>query len=585
MSIKTSKRIALGVITALVFAPFAAIAPASAAGEELEARVNASAITASSVTTTPRVGTASYVKFGASLIALTAATGTTSDTVTFKAALTTIPSGGSVGVTSVLAANAVPAGTATAVAVGAGTAPTLTASSSLPKFEIVLAGDDLTAWSAQTLTYLGAFTFTPTKAGDYVMTIWNDANKDDIIQITETFQTVTVTVTGALGFSQSLSSSFINPDNATNATSDQEVRVSSAAGTNGANIQLTLKNTANGALGGLRVSADVTGPGLVNVVTGAAAAYADATTRASALTLAAGVSAASIHVTADGTSGTSTINIKIQDATTLATLGTFTETMYFFGTVATLQATANYTIARANATARGCSNATTCDRLDFDSTPFIEVVAKDANGNLVTGLTVTAVITDIQTISASAVTAVTSTAVAGPNNLTAGVSTDTKGLGYYNASITAPTTATSGSSTTVKYRTAVGTTNIDSNSITLTVGGSPSTNTLSFDKATYGMGEAMVITRSAVDSSGNPVFDGATAPAVIFNKGIGGTAPAAGIYVGGKLVTSATRPAVFAPSSYGEFEARMTGAVAGTTSAIVAKASVPAPAVPTVGAV
>ena len=115
---------------------------------------------------------------------------------------------------------------------------------------------------------------------------------------------------------------------------------------------MTVKDTSNTAKNGMRISAEVSGPGLVDVVTGATN-YADATVRADALTLGAAVSTAEIHVTADGTAGTSTITVKIQDPTTLATLATYTETMYFYGTVATLEATANFTVARASATERG----------------------------------------------------------------------------------------------------------------------------------------------------------------------------------------------------------------------------------------
>jgi hypothetical protein len=43
MSIKTSKRIALGVIASLVFAPFAAIAPASAAAGDVSTTITVDA--------------------------------------------------------------------------------------------------------------------------------------------------------------------------------------------------------------------------------------------------------------------------------------------------------------------------------------------------------------------------------------------------------------------------------------------------------------------------------------------------------------------------------------------------------------
>jgi len=264
-----------------------------------------------------------------------------------------------------------------------------------------------------------------------------------------------------------------------------------------------------------------------------------------------------------------TITIKVQDATTLATLGTYTETVYFYGTLATLEAKANYTIARANATERGCSNATTCDQLDFASTPFVQIVAKDSAGNLIPGLTVTAKIADAQVIQASTVTAVTSTAVAGAGALTAGVTTDLNGLGYYNASVAGTTTAASGSSTTITYESTIAgtTTVIKSNAVAIKIGGGVTTETITLDATSYAPGQPMLVTRTAKDSAGNPVYDGLASPAVSFTKAVGGTAPAADIYVGGvsASATSIAKSGVFAPVSRGEFKALATsGNAAGT---------------------
>jgi hypothetical protein len=174
-------------------------------------------------------------------------------------------------------------------------------------------------------------------------------------------------------------------------------------------------------------------------------------------------------VLADGATD-STITITIKDATTLATLGKFTETMYFYGTVATLTATKNYNVARANATERGCADATGCiSDGTLAETPFVTIVAKDSSGNLVPGAAlanaVTAKITDTAVIAASTVVAVTAKASA----TTAGVSTDANGLGYFNASVAGNIAATSGSKTTVVYRTllADGVTYVTSNMVVL----------------------------------------------------------------------------------------------------------------------
>jgi hypothetical protein len=137
----------------------------------------------------------------------------------------------------------------------------------------------------------------------------------------------------------------------------------------------------------------------------------------------------------------------------------------------------------------------------------------------------------------------------------------------------------SGDTATLTFRIAdpLGTAGIDylTTTVVVTVGGSRYKETVAFDKASYGMGEAMVITRTAVDKSGNKVADGSSAPAVVFNKAVGGTAPAAGFYVGGTLATSSSKPAVFAPTASGVFEARITGYNSATaTSAIIATATV-----------
>jgi len=109
--------------------------------------------------------------------------------------------------------------------------------------------------------------------------------------------------------------------------------------------------------------------------------------------------------------------------------------------------------------------------------------------------------------------------------------------------------------------------------VAFTIGGSVSTETITFDKTSYAPGEAMVVTITAKDSSGNPVYDGAASPAISFSKAVGGTAPAASVYSAGKKSTSATAPTVFAPAISGAFQALATsGNAAG--SAISASATV-----------
>ena len=57
----------------------------------------------------------------------------------------------------------------------------------------------------------------------------------------------------------------------------------------------------------------------------------------------------------------------------------------------------------------------------------------------------------------------------------------------------------------------------------VTLGGSVSTEVITLDKTSYDPSGYMVITVTAKDSSGNPVWDGATAPTLSSNKALGGT--------------------------------------------------------------
>jgi hypothetical protein len=150
------------------------------------------------------------------------------------------------------------------------------------------------------------------------------------------------------------------------------------------------------------------------------------------------------------------------------------------------------------------------------------------------------------------------------------------GAGYYNIQTQSASSAVSGGKATMTFRVVDpagdGTTYLTSD-VAFTIGGSVSTETISFDKTAYAPGEAMVVTLTAKDSSGNPVYDGAASPAVTFSKAVGGTTPTASIYVGGKKATSATAPTVFAPVIAGSFQALATsGNTAG--SAITASSSV-----------
>ncbi|MDA2984930.1 MAG: hypothetical protein O2896_03500, partial [Actinomycetota bacterium] len=325
-----------------------------------------------------------------------------------------------------------------------------------------------------------------------------------------------------------------------------------------ANILVTIKDVNNVALNQASLSATITGPGLMGLaVNGTTANTAQsgrvvATSSTSQLTNNAGV----ISVWSDGTSGTATITISS------GTVVLATKSIIFYGTVATLTATQNLKVARASAAGAelGCNDAG-CTWLTTATTPAVYIVAKDASGSVVPGLTVTALSNNSAVIISGSVVEDDATAGDGP--------------GYYNASVTSAPGGTSGASGTVVFRTLLSTgAYVSTEAITFTLGGTVATATLTLDKDSYQAGEAMVVTRTAKDSAGNPVYDGVASPAVLFSKAIGGTAPAAGEYSSGVSASSATRPTVFAPSTGGAFEARATFSFAGVSTQVTATATV-----------
>jgi len=212
----------------------------------------------------------------------------------------------------------------------------------------------------------------------------------------------------------------------------------------------------------------------------------------------------------------------------------------------------------------GPTFSTTVGTASATTDPAVIVEVKDANGNLTPA-----------TISVSS---------SNPNVVVPLTSADTfvdSGDGIYSGGTfarhyvyTTGSAGVSGQTSTLTFTHTLSTGATVTGSTVITLGGSPYTETISFDKATYAPGEAMIVTRKAVDSAGNAVYDNAVANAVTFNKAVGGSL-AASVYIGGTAYTTqASRPTVFAPATTGAFEARMTGKKAGATSAIVATATV-----------
>jgi len=365
-----------------------------------------------------------------------------------------------------------------------------------------------------------------------------------------TAATVVITWTSAAaGASTGFSTVFIGAGN-TCATVDASPAVTAAStsvGVNSANICITLKDTAGIAIVGQPITATIEGPGLMF---GAAATTTNTAGAARAVSLTAATmvtdSTAKINIAADGTSGTTTV--KVYQGTTLLA----TKTMYFYGTVATLTATQNLKVARAGSAGytlgtsdgTGLASAATTAAL----TPAVVIVAKDAAGVVVPGLTITGLSSDTTVISTSTVAQAVGTTS----------TTGAAGPGTYLASVASAVNGTSGKSATVTFRTLLSTgAYISAPALTFTLGGSlaTGTETISFDKTAYAPGEAMTVTVTAKDSAGNPVFDGSTSPTLTASKSVGGSLPS-GFYTSGTVKNTANT--LFAPALGGSFSVNAT---------------------------
>jgi hypothetical protein len=281
------------------------------------------------------------------------------------------------------------------------------------------------------------------------------------------------------------------------------------------------------------------------------------------------------YVYGDGTAGTGSLAVSVNGVVVK------TIALTFYGAPASIVVTPVYSIGRAGGYEQGVI---TTDAIGADvssgpifsttvltadeglaNDPAIIVEVKDANGNL------TPATISVSSSNPSVVVPLTSadTFVDSGDGIASG------GTFARHYKYTTGSGSVSGQTSTLTFTHTLSSGVAVSASTVISIGGAPYTEKLSFDKATYAPGEAMIITRTAVDSAGNPAYDNATANAVSFNKAIGGSGVAASWYEAGKAYTTqATRPTAFAPATSGAFEARMTGKVNGATAAIVATATV-----------
>jgi len=601
------KKVSAVAVASLAIGGFSPIAPANAG----TVTAVVTSISLKSSTTTPTQGVAMAVNFGAVIPAQSIAA---AENVRFQAAFTSVPTGGSTSIAATRGLNGVTANITTAgsiptyvenlggtsvVVAGGGLNLTVTAGTNTGN----VAGGTVTASAS---AGMGSFAFTPQKAGTYVMTVWQDgtATPDGLLNAAEVSQTISIVVAAATGLS--VSSSYLrlaraatravqnNPavSDTNFSTTEDAVPRSASIGADATvrtgigKVAVFLIN-ADGTAAGANHTVDcqVTGSGLC-VIDESGTANVTGGVRAFSFTNTGTKNVSVVHLITDGTAGTGTVTIAVTDSVSGTRTVIGTKSFSSFGAVKSLAvSTKNYTIGRAGyltgkaATARVATSEIGSATLDAttktvtsgtSTTPAFIVKATDSLGNAATAAA------DPTIVSSNAAAITGGTCVLDDGSAGTTYSSSTNGVGFYNCDFATAASATSGSKATLTIRivdpadaTLFITTTID-----VTVGGSISTEVLSLDKLSYATGEAMTVTRTAKDSSGNPVYDGAVAPAVTFTKAVGGTAPGASIYVGGTVSsTSAGVVSVYAPSTSGAFSALATSSNT-AKSALTAAATV-----------
>jgi hypothetical protein len=356
------------------------------------------------------------------------------------------------------------------------------------------------------------------------------------------------------------------------------------AGTAGSVIEVvTLNSDGSAAYQGNTVSATITGSGLITASTTApVAATALAVTgsaRTSNVVLTGSQNVAYIYVNADGTAGTGTVTVSVTNAITGVSTVVGTKIVTFYGSVAKLTASVNYSIGRAGYTTGAA--ATTLDPSSAGSplaasttAPAFIITATDSNGNAVTTASA-------PSVSSSDTTVVIGGACALDDGSSATYSSSSNGVGVYNCSFTSAPNAVSGAKATLTIKVlnpadATGTTYITT-TIPVSIGGKVAKTVLTTDAASYSAGQAMTITITAKDSAGNPVYDGAASPAVSANKSVIGL-PIASFFVGGVATTDTPitgGKTAYAPATGGDFTLTETDSalLTSTVTATVADAA------------
>jgi hypothetical protein len=240
---------------------------------------------------------------------------------------------------------------------------------------------------------------------------------------------------------------------------------------------------------------------------------------------------ASVDVWSDGRTGVSTLTIAVNGVVVA------TKTINFYGAVATLTPTPILNVIKNGGTT---------------TTNVSAVVAKDANGTTIP------LPSGVLTVTNTGGATLTTVNHQGDGSLSTGT-------GSFEALIDVTTSPLSKSGDkavfTASYMLSNGTW-INSAAWTVALGGSVAKETISLDAASYSAGAPMTLTATAVDASGNPVYDGATGATLSSNKIAAAALPAI-TYASGKFTSKAN--SVFAPITPGDFTIFATGADSAAT--------------------
>jgi hypothetical protein len=388
---------------------------------------------------------------------------------------------------------------------------------------------------------LTAFT-APTVAGDYYIDVYSDEDGDMADPSDQVSTSVKMTVVAAPLLSASLSTAFqtITTAAAADSTTDKVPArvVKDLSTTAAAAITVTLKNTSGDAITaaddyelGATVSGDAGGvaAAIHYNATPVFATKCLGTQPVRVATSATYTGVAQIYFCASKQSGSSTITVTATDSDgNVTTVGT--ETINYYGDVASLTVTPVLSIIRA---AGGTTGDNTATRIATTAPASMVVTAKDSKGQLVGNLQASLVALATTGIaSVSCLEDIYDTGTSGAYGL--------GGEGNYGCTVTSTGAAASGGKDSVTIRIvdpADATKFISATAAPVTFGGSPSVVTMAFNKAAYTPGEKGVLTVTVKDSAGNPASDGVYA--TLFSgasttNATGATPAAAVVVIGGK---------------------------------------------------